>query len=52
MRQSRIKGHSIRIVHMSRDGTMCDINAGSIGYYMGPEDEQNLSWIEWLDLNL
>jgi hypothetical protein len=47
-----VKGHFVRIIHISTKGTVCDISAGCIGYYVGAEDEQYLSWIEWLELHL
>jgi outer membrane protein assembly factor BamE (lipoprotein component of BamABCDE complex) len=44
-----VKGHFVRFIEISRQGTVSDISAGCIGYYVGPEDARNLNWLEWLD---
>lgn len=44
-----VKGHFVRYIDISKEGTVTDVHDGRIGYYVGSEDRQNLSWIEWLE---
>jgi outer membrane protein assembly factor BamE (lipoprotein component of BamABCDE complex) len=45
-----VKGHFVRIVEISTKGFVSDVTEGCIGYYVGLDDERNLSWIERLEI--
>jgi outer membrane protein assembly factor BamE (lipoprotein component of BamABCDE complex) len=47
-----VKGHFVRTIEISTKGSVCEVSDGCIGYYVGREDERNLSWIEWLEIRL
>jgi SmpA / OmlA family len=47
-----VKGHFVRGIQISTKGSVCEVSDGCIGYYVGRDDEQNLSWIEWLEIRL
>jgi outer membrane protein assembly factor BamE (lipoprotein component of BamABCDE complex) len=51
-RMDGVKGHFVKFIDISRQGSVSDITAGRIGYYAGPEDERNLTRLEWLDERL
>jgi hypothetical protein len=47
-----VKGHFVRMIEISTKGSVSDDTEGCIGYYTGPDDKRNLSWIEWLEIRL
>jgi hypothetical protein len=51
-RMDGVKGHFVRNIELSTKGGVINITQGCIGYYVGRDDERNLSWIEWLEIRL
>jgi hypothetical protein len=47
-----VKGHFVRAIQISTKGSICEVSEGCVGYYVGRNDERNLSWIEWLEIRL
>jgi hypothetical protein len=51
-RMDGVNGHFVRNIELSTKGGVINITQGCIGYYVGRDDERNLSWIEWLEIHL
>jgi hypothetical protein len=47
-----VKGHDVRGVVLSSQGTVSDIEGGRISHYLGVSPPRASSWIEWLEWRL